>query len=120
MLEMLNAQLKPKANAGKLDMLMHLTNIKRNNDEDLNSYFGCIYTLAGELEANGLALPETYLLMVTLNGLPTDYDPVHTIIKSTDDINLAKAQKMLHNREALLHTRGAHIESVNYISKQCQ
>lgn len=120
MLETLDAQLKPKANAGKLDMLMRLTNIKRDSSEDLDAYFGRIYALAGELEANGLALPETYLLMVTLNGLPTDYDPVRTVIESTDDISLSKAQKMLRNREALLLTRGDHAESVNYVFKQRQ
>jgi hypothetical protein len=119
MLETLDTQLKPKVNASNLDMLMHLTNIKHDSSEDLDLYFGHIYMLAGELEANGLALLETYLLMVTLNGLPTDYDLVHTVIESTDDVNLAKAQKMLHNREALLHTHGDHVKSINYISKQC-
>jgi hypothetical protein len=59
-----------------------------------------------------------HLLMVTLNGLPTDYDPVHTVIESTNNISLAQVQNMLHNHKALLHTRTDHIESINYVSKQ--
>lgn len=118
MITTLNDQFKPKANASKLNMLMRLTNVKCNHEEDLDAYFGRIHALAAELEANGLALPDMYLLMVTLNGLSADYDPVHTVIESTDDITLAKAQKMLRNREALLYTHGDRVESVNYVSKQ--
>ncbi|ELR12337.1 uncharacterized protein ACA1_374040 [Acanthamoeba castellanii str. Neff] len=118
MMEVLDEQFKPKANTSKLDMLMQLTNIKCNCDEDLDSYFGHIDSLAGELEANSLKLPKIFILMVTLNSLPSNYNPVQTVINSNNDITIVKAQKMLHNQEALLHTRGDHIESANYMAKQ--
>lgn len=61
-------------------------NIKHNSSEDLNAYFRHISALARELEAKGLALPETNLLMVMLNSLPTEYNPVCTIIESINNI----------------------------------
>ena len=81
------------------ELLMRLTHIKRDQGEEdvLDACFGRIDMIAEELECNALKGPDLYILMVSLNGLSSDYDTMRAIIESTEGIDTAKARKMLRN-----------------------
>ncbi len=91
MMATLDANLAPKANASKLTLLTQLINIKRESGEALDSYYGRIVDINTELENNNLVLPDVFILMVILNGLPVEYDTVRPVIEAQTKIDLHDA-----------------------------
>jgi hypothetical protein len=113
MMTTLDANLAPKANTSKLTLLTQLINIKREPGEALDTYFGRISDINTELKSNDLVLPDVFILMVILNGLPAEYDTVRPVIESQPKLDLHDAMGRLRDREANLNARSEQNEAAN-------
>jgi hypothetical protein len=71
-----------------MDLLCNFVSICCKPNEEIEVFFMHIKATQAELEECSMVANPAYQLLAILDGLPPEYDAIHTVIESEDKINI--------------------------------